>query len=96
MKLRYTRQAIADLDAARTYIAEHNPVAASNMAGRIREAINGLRLFPDRGRAGRVEGTRELVIPGTPFIVAYRSDGGTVDVLAILHAARRWPGEFHP
>ena len=94
MKLRYTRQALADLDEARAYIAEHSPKAAAAMATRIRNAIDGLTLFSDRGRLGRVIGTRELVIPTTPFIVAYRVGDGYIDVLAILHGARRWPSAF--
>ena len=94
MKLRYTRQALADLDEARRYLAERNPEAAAAMAVRIRDAIDGLTAFPDRGRPGRVERTRELVIPATPFVVAYRVAAGHIDVLAILHGARRWPGTF--
>ena len=72
MKLRYTRQALADLDEARSYIAERNPEAAAAMADRIRTAIGGLTVFPDRGRPGRISGTRELVIPATPFVVVQR------------------------
>ena len=94
MKLRYTRQALADLGEARSYIAERNPEAAAAMADRIRTAIGSLTVFPDRGRPGRISGTRELVIPATPFVVAYRVADGHIDVLAILHGARRWPGAF--
>jgi plasmid stabilization system protein ParE len=46
------------------------------------------------GREGRVTGTRELVIRGTPFIVAYRLERNEVSILAVMHAARKWPGEF--
>jgi toxin ParE1/3/4 len=46
------------------------------------------------GRPGRVPGTRELVVAGTPYIVAYRVTASRVDVLAIIHAARRWPQMF--
>jgi len=46
------------------------------------------------GRAGRVAGTRELVIVGTPFIVAYRVEKKEVRVVAVLHAAQKWPDEF--
>lgn len=94
MKVRYTRQALADLGEARTYIAERNPGAAAATAVRIREAIDGLTRFPERGRAGRIGGTRELVIPATPFVVAFRVGDGQIDVLAIMHGARRWPGTF--
>jgi addiction module RelE/StbE family toxin len=94
VKLRFTRQALADLENAHTYIAERNPRATAATAARIRNAIGGLTLFPDRGRAGRISGTRELVIPATPFIVAYRVGDGHIDVLAIMHGARLWPGAF--
>ncbi|PHK92887.1 type II toxin-antitoxin system mRNA interferase toxin, RelE/StbE family [Pseudoroseomonas rhizosphaerae] len=93
MIVRYTRQALADLDAARDYIALDNPRAAAALAARLREAIDGLRQFPERGRAGRVPGTRELVVPSTPFVVPYRVAGREIHVLAVLHGARAWPPE---
>jgi toxin ParE1/3/4 len=49
---------------------------------------------PEMGRPGRVPGTRELVIPRTPFIVPYRLVGNTIQVLRIFHGARRWPEAF--
>ncbi|WP_043358364.1 type II toxin-antitoxin system RelE/ParE family toxin [Belnapia sp. F-4-1] len=91
MIVRYTRQAIADLDAARDYIALDNPTAAAAMAARLRAAIDGLKQFPERGRLGRVTGTRELVVPRTPFVVPYRIAGHEIQVLAVLHGARAWP-----
>jgi plasmid stabilization system protein ParE len=94
VRLRYTRHALVGLDQARAYIAARNPQAAAAIAARICEAIDGLRLFPERGRPGRVAGTRELVIPATPFVVAYRIGNGQIEILAIMHGARRWPGSF--
>jgi addiction module RelE/StbE family toxin len=91
--VRYTRQALADLDAARDYIALDNPRAAAALAARLREAIDGLRQFPERGRPGRVPDTRELVVPRTPFVVPYRLAGREIQVLAVLHGARAWPPE---
>jgi toxin ParE1/3/4 len=40
---------------------------------------------------GRVPGTRELVIPGTPYIVPYRVRANAVEILRVFHAARKWP-----
>lgn len=94
MIIRYTRQALADLDEALSYIAIERPAAAEAIGQRLRAAIEGLRQFPERGRPGRVAGTRELVIPGTPFVVPYRISGQFLDVLAILHGARMWPSGF--
>jgi plasmid stabilization system protein ParE len=41
-----------------------------------------------------VAGTRELVIAGTPLVVAYSIEKSEVRIVAVLHAAREWPGEF--
>ncbi|MHB0704117.1 type II toxin-antitoxin system RelE/ParE family toxin [Roseomonas mucosa] len=91
MIVRYTRQALADLDAARDYIGLDNPTAAAALAARLRDAIEGLKQFPERGRPGRVPGTRELVVPRTPFVVPYRIAGREIQVIAVLHGARAWP-----
>ena len=50
--------------------------------------------FPYLGRAGRVTGTRELVMSRTPYIVAYRIHADVLEVLAVVHGARRWPERF--
>jgi plasmid stabilization system protein ParE len=46
------------------------------------------------GRSGRVAGTRELVIAGTPYLVAYRVEAKAVVILAVIHGAQRWPDEL--
>ena len=45
------------------------------------------------GRPGRVLGTRELVIQGLPYIIPYRVRDNHVEILRVLHTARRWPGK---
>ncbi|MFB3924235.1 MAG: type II toxin-antitoxin system RelE/ParE family toxin [Terriglobia bacterium] len=91
MKLRWTRLAIEDLNHAHDYIAARNPSAAHSVISRIQSALHALHVHPLIGRKGRVEGTRELVISGTPFIVAYRIGRARIEVLAVIHGARRWP-----
>lgn len=91
MKVRYLRRALADLDAAYDYIRQHNPNAAGLIADRISNAIESLKQFPQQGRPGRKSGTRELVVSGTPFIVPYRVRGNAIEILAVIHGARRWP-----
>lgn len=91
MKLRYTRRAKTDLSEIFGYIAQDNAHAAARIIGRIRNSLVGLTANPSLGRPGRVDDTRELVIPHTSYIVAYRIHGNEIQVLAIIHAARLWP-----
>lgn len=90
----WTPIATRDLRAAYEYVAEDNVAAAERLLDRILSAVEMLEQYPRMGRGGRVEGTRELVISGTPFMVVYRAGRDRVDVLAVLHAACRWPEEF--
>jgi toxin ParE1/3/4 len=87
-------RALDDLEAARRYIADDNPAAAMTVFRLIIESTGRLATMPASGRAGRVNGTRELVISRTPYIVAYRVARNRVEILAIMHGARQWPGTF--
>lgn len=91
MKIRWSPTAVSDLKAIRTYIANDNPTAARKIARRIQESVNRLVSFPLSGRIGRVQGTRELVVPGTSYIAAYRIQGEEVQIAAVLHGRQRWP-----
>jgi toxin ParE1/3/4 len=93
VKVRWLDQSIRDLNAIRTYIARDNPAAAAGVARRIRQAVTTFATYPAAGRPGRVPGTRELVVAGTPYILPYRVVAGTVEILRVLHAARKWPLE---
>jgi toxin ParE1/3/4 len=92
MKLRWTPVALFDLESLRDFIALDKPGAAADMVDVILEAVESLRRHPEMGRGGRVPGTRELVVK--PFVVAYRVVGDAVELLAIIHSARRWPKSF--
>jgi len=84
----------ADLDAIEIYIATDDPSAGAEVADRMLEAASILERFPTAGRAGRVEGTRELVVVGTPYILAYAIRRDLIAILAVVHGARVWPEEF--
>jgi toxin ParE1/3/4 len=94
VRISWTALAVSHLRSAYEYIAEDNPKAADTILERIFSAVEFLEKHPLLGRPGRVEGTRELVILGTPLIVACRPLRGRVEVLAVLHAARKWPEQF--
>jgi len=93
MKLVWTERAEADLDGQCRYIAESDPVGALSLGVQVFERIGALADNPCRGRSGRVDGTRELPLPGLPWIAVYEIDGDTVFVLRLLHGAQMWPKE---
>jgi len=94
MRLCYTSRALAEIEQLQDYIAERNPAAALATAERIRKKLSGLTAHPSMGRPGRVDGTRELVIAGTPYLVAYPVEAKAVVILAVIHGAQRWPDEL--
>jgi len=91
MRVRWVRAALADLHHAHAYIAGDNPAAAGRLVARIGTAVGRLASLPNLGRPGRVQGTRELTVSGTRFFVVYRIAGENLDILRIMHSARRWP-----
>ena len=91
----WSPQAVADLAALRAFIAEDDKAAARRIALHIIHNVEELlSRQPSMGRAGRVPGTRELVIPRTPYIVPYRVRDNRIQVLRVYHGARKWPERF--
>jgi toxin ParE1/3/4 len=65
------------------------PAAADRQVPKIFRATDLLARNPAIGRPGRVPGTRELIIPGTPYILPYRVRTNAVEILRVFHAARK-------
>ena len=91
MKVSFTPQARDDLAAIREWIATDDERAADNVIARIVQAAIALGQFPMLGRAGAIEGTRELSVVGLPYVVVYQVAAGGVDVLTVVHARRKYP-----
>jgi len=95
VRLVWSQRAVADLRELHAFIEQDAPGAARRIAERIIETIETMiPANPGIGRPGRVPGTRELVVGGTPYIVPYRIRYGNIVILRVLHGARRWPGQF--
>ena len=93
-QLEWSVFAMSDRTAIFDYVEADNPRAAIRLDGRIRAQVGVLSRFPRSGRTGRVKGTRELAVLGTPYIAAYRIAGEKVRILRILHGAQRWPEQL--
>ena len=94
MQVTWRRRAREDLEMAQRFIAPHDPGAASRMGDRILAAAFALATAPEIGRPGRVDETRELVVPHTPFILAYAVLAGEVVILDVVYGAQEWPDAF--
>ena len=87
MRVRWLRTALRNLDDHADYIARDDSSAAVRAVDRVETAVAGLGEYPGMGRPGRVPLTRELVVPGTPFVVVYRVRRD-VEIIRVLHAAQ--------
>lgn len=92
MTVRWTPTALHDLESLHAYIRHDNSIAAEAAVERILAGIDALCQHPQMGRSGRVAATRELVL--APLVIAYRLRRDTLEILAIIHCARRWPDSF--
>ncbi|CDM60681.1 MULTISPECIES: type II toxin-antitoxin system mRNA interferase toxin, RelE/StbE family [Rhizobium] len=93
MKLVWAQYALDDRDAIFSYIEKENPRAAAHVDEAIVRAARRLLEFPESGRPGRITGTREFVIPHTPYIAAYVVKIDRIRILRVLHGAQMWPTE---
>lgn len=91
MKALWSRKAIPHLVALREYIARDSERNAALVAQRILHAIALLETQPEMGRPGRMVGTRELVVAGTPYIIPYRVRRGRLELIAVFHGRQQWP-----
>ena len=90
LEIRWTRTALANLDAIAAHIAQDNPVRAGSFIREIKDKTRLLAQFPAIGRPGRVTGTRELEVHEN-YVVPYRVKDRVVQLIRVHHVARLWP-----
>lgn len=91
MRLRWTASALRDLERITDYLFDETPLHAPRLVRSLYKSTTALKTFPNRGRPGKKQGTRELVIPSLPYIVVYKVREDSVYIARILHAAQQWP-----
>jgi toxin ParE1/3/4 len=95
MTVRWSRLALEDIRSLRSYLNERNSNAGTRIARTITSTAD--RLLSQNmmlGRTGRVPGTRELVIPETPYITPYRVRFGHIEILRVFHHSQPWPNQL--
>ncbi len=91
MLLRWTEDAADDLGRIADYLDAHAPERAADLVRTLYNAPSDLLTFPNRGRVGKKEGTREFVLSPLPYIVVYQVRDDVIFVVRILHGAQKWP-----
>jgi toxin ParE1/3/4 len=94
VKLIWTAYALADRREIFSFIEADDPRAAVMVDERIENAMRRLIDYPESGRIGRVDGTRELVVAQTSYVAAYQISDDAVRILRVIHGARSWPDEM--
>lgn len=91
MRVRYTRQALADLHGIGTYIRGRNPSAAADLEIAIRSTIDLLTDFPKLGRDRPELDARALGVPRYPYTAYYRIEGDEIWIVHIRDDRRNPP-----
>jgi toxin ParE1/3/4 len=96
MKVVWLKRARKDLNDAINWLNQHNPTVAKKTARLINLQVNQLNIYPQLGRVGDIDGSRELVIQQTRYIAVYQIDTYTnqIKILALMHESMQWPEEF--
>jgi addiction module RelE/StbE family toxin len=94
VKLEWLCFALDDREAIFDHIEIESPRSAVMVDEKIEAASDQLVLFPEAGRSGRILGTRELVVTGLPYILAYHVANDVVRILRVLHTSQQWPNHL--
>lgn len=87
MSIKWTKTALRLVDEIAGFIDKDNPARATSFVLELQDAVTKLQAHPGMGRAGRVPGTRELVLHKN-YIAIYRVRGNDVEILRLHHVAR--------
>jgi toxin ParE1/3/4 len=87
MALKWTKQALRNVDQIAAYISKNNAARATSFVKELREKTQQLEVFPGLGRPGRVLGTRELVLHKN-YLAIYRVKEQQVEILRLHHVAQ--------
>jgi addiction module RelE/StbE family toxin len=91
MTVVWSRSALRDLNEIAAYIAEKDPDNVDRVIARITASVLRYSDFPGLGCESSLPQTREIVVPGLPYIVHYQVRGDVFAVVRIRHSARHWP-----
>ena len=90
MRVQWSPVALRQRREIARYIAQDNIDAALALLDTLDSAARRLESFPKLGNAGKVSGTRELVVH-KHYVLVYEIVGNTLNILTVLHTSRQYP-----
>src|SRR6478672_6529866 len=93
MKIVWAESAQQELVESYRYYYARNPAAARRLRRLVMDSVSRLRDYPHMGKPGRVEGTRELAIAQTPYIIVYDVNPARVEIVHVYHGRQNWQGD---
>jgi toxin ParE1/3/4 len=91
VKVKWLNKALKNLDQEADCISKDNPEEAIKMVQRILDKVILLADNPSLGRPGRINGTRELIIDNSSYIIPYRINNNQIELLRVFHTSRKLP-----
>ena len=92
MRARYSTRALIQIDTIGDFFKSVDASdAGTEVVRRVKCAAEKLADFPDMGRVGAAEGTREFSVRGLPYMIVYErfpEDSDQVIVLNVWHCAQ--------
>lgn len=89
--MKYTPEALDDLDRLLDYIAERNPQGEERVRERIQICLKLIENYPQIGQATPRKAIRRMVISPYPYLIFYRYQGDDIIILSFRHGARKPP-----
>ena len=89
LKLRYTINAAAELEAVLASINDKSPKGAQRIKQRLQDVVELLLQYPAAGRLTNKRQLRRITAFPYPFVIFYRDEGADIIIHAVRHSSRR-------
>lgn len=88
MRLRFTPEALNELDQVLADIAAQSPNGVHRVRGRIHSMLDLLVRYPNSGQMTDLDGLRRLVATPYPYLIFYQVEDDAIVVIGVRHGAR--------
>ena len=94
MRVNWTKSAINDLEIEANYLSKISPSIEDSFLKHVESSIDLIKEYPELGRIGRVNQTRELILKKFQYILVYLVESSYIDIIRLLHTSRKWPNSL--